>query len=104
MALPNTGTLLRGSGLDQSIWKIEWTYTDGSGAVLLANAQSDRDERVATPVADGGTGLTLIKFPKCKRVWVLDCSVNVPTPGTSERLPRPGSIDAAAGSLTFVML
>jgi hypothetical protein len=47
-------------------------------------AWTDEDPRVATPVADAGTGLTTITFPKCRRLRVLHCSVAAPTPGTSE--------------------
>lgn len=102
MSLPNVGTPTRGSGLDRSQWYLEWTYTDASGAVLLDGTQSDQDERVATPVADGGTGLTLIRFPKCKRVRVLHMSIQANVAGTAEEWCTPSVVDAAGGSMTFV--
>src|SRR6185503_1648416 len=72
MGLPDIGTPLRGSGKDQSVWKLEWTYTGTSGEVSLDTSQSDQDARIPTPVADSGTtGLTNIVFPKCDRAWVL---------------------------------
>ena len=103
MSLPNIGTLVRSSGLDASFWYLEWTYTGATGEVLLDGTQSDRDERVATPVADSGTtGVTSIRFPKCKRVRVLHCSIEAAAAGTLEMLCRPGAVDAAAGSMNFV--
>jgi hypothetical protein len=54
-----------------NIWSLEWTYSDGSGTPVLDTAVSDRDARVATPVADGGTGITNVSFPKCGRLRIL---------------------------------
>lgn len=70
MGLPEHGTLFRGQGRDATVWDIEATYSDGSGTPVLDTNQSSQDTRVATPVADGGTGITSIKFPKCHRVWL----------------------------------
>jgi len=103
MARRGCGTLLKGSGKDQTIWKLEWTYTDGSGAVLLDATQSDEDPTIATPVAYGGTGITSIRFPKATRVWVQHCSVEAAVAGTSEKSARPGSIVATSGTMNVVI-
>lgn len=70
MAIGGCGTPVRGSGNGLTDWHLEWTFTDGSGAVSLDTAQSDRHPDIATPVADGGTAITSIRFPKCDRVWL----------------------------------
>lgn len=103
MSLPGIGTPVRGSGRDQSIWKLEWTFTDGAGAVSLDEDQSDQDPRVATPVADGGTGTTNVTVPTCRRMWALHCSLEPPAAdladGTDYRLAVPVSFDPAEGTL-----
>ena len=108
MPLSQCGTPLRGSGKDQTVWKLEWTYTDGSGAVDLDETQSDQHPNVSTPVEDGAsTGLTNIRFPRCNRAWVLECSIEAPTPGTSEQVAKVADLDAdngTTGVLTFVCL
>lgn len=71
MPLPSVEVPLRGSGRNQSVWKLEWTYSDGTGTPALDTAQSNQDPRVVTPVADGGVGITNITFPKCTRMWIL---------------------------------
>jgi hypothetical protein len=103
MSLPGIGTHVKTGKLDGSLWTLEWTYTDGSGAVLFDATKSDSDERVATPVADGGTGLTLLRFPKCRRATVLQLAVTAAVSGTSEKQVTIGPIDAAAGTLTMVI-
>ncbi len=100
--LPAIGTPVKASGRSVNYWTLEWTY-GASGAVTLDEAQSDLDERVATPVADGGTGLTLIRFPKSRRVRVVHCSVENVTPGTGDVVASPALVDADAGSMTFTM-
>jgi hypothetical protein len=105
MGLPNVGTQLRGSGKNQSVWKLEWTYTSTSGAVLLDDLQSDHDPRIATPVADSGTtGLTSVSFPKCDRAWVMHCSLEVVAADqadpTDYRMADVQAIDTDAGTLT----
>lgn len=110
MSLPNISTPVRSSGRSCDTWSLEFTYSDGSGAVALDTngaddgAWTDQDPRVTTPVADGGTGITSIRFPKCRRVRVLHMSIQVPTPGTSERVCRPGSISPSGGTMNFIML
>lgn len=102
MPLSECGTPLRGSGKDQTVWKLEWTYTDASGAVSLDTAQSDRHPNVATPVADGGTGITNIAFPRCSRAWVLGKGLEPPSAdladGTDYRHVEITEIDPDAAS------
>lgn len=108
MGLPGIGCPVRAGGKDASLWRLEWTYTDGGGAVSLDEDQSDLDPRVETPVADSGTeGITNITFPKCDRLWVLHCSVEPPTgdlaDGTDFVLPVLTEVDVDAGTATFRM-
>ena len=103
MGLPNVGTPLRGSGKDQSVWKLEWTYTGTGGEVLLDDSQSDADPRIATPVADSGnTGRTNVTFPKCDRAWVLHHCLEVVTADladpTDYRMTNVRLLDADAGT------
>lgn len=105
MAMRGCGTLLKGSGKDQTIWKLEWTYSGATGEVTLDSSQSDEDPSIATPVADGGsTGITNIVVPKCTRIWVLHCSIEAPTPGTAEQVAHVADISATAGTMNFICL
>jgi hypothetical protein len=103
MGMPNIYCPVRASGKSAEVWCLEWTYTDGSGAVSLDSDQSDLDQRIATPVADGGTGLTNIVFPKCNRVRVLHCSIEAPTSGTTEKWSTPADVSASAGTMNVVI-
>ena len=106
MNLPGIGTPLRGSGKSQNVWKLEWTASGATGEVTLDTAQSDRDERIASPVVDGAsTGLTLITFPKCDRAWVLHVSLE-PVTGdvadpTDYRLDNVRDLSATAGTCSI---
>ena len=88
---------------------MEWTYTDGSGAVLLdtatgeGGAWTDQDPRIVTPVADGGTGITTIQFPKSRRARVAHVSVEPATPGTigNFRNAVVADLDAVAGTCSI---
>lgn len=103
--LSGIGTPVKASGRGAAIWCLEWTYSGATGEVTLDTGQSDEHPLVPTPVADGGsTGITNITFPKSTRVRVLHCSIEAPTAGTAEQVARPGDIDAAAGTMTFVCL
>lgn len=112
MGLPGTGTDVTSSGLSATMWSLEWTYTDGSGAVLLDSvdepdgAWTDRDPRVTTPVADGTAGITLITYPKCRRVRVLHCSIEPATPGTASnhRHLVPELVVPSAGTMQLRIL
>lgn len=101
MGTPECGTPLRGSGKDLTVWKLEWTYTDGSGAVSLDTAQSDRSQQVATPVADGGVGIVSVGFPKSTRAWMLHASLEPATEATQANIRHvvPVDINAAAGTM-----
>ena len=102
--LPGIGQPIKSSGRGAiSLWTLEWTYTDAAGAVLLDATISDQDARVATPVADGGTGLTLIRFPKSRKAKILHMSLQSAVSGTLEKQVTPGPIDPVAGTFTFVM-
>lgn len=101
MPLPSIEVPLRGSGREAlNVWKLEWTWTDGSGAVALDAHQSDQDRRVTTPVADGGPGIVNLSFPKCKRMWVMSKNL-VPASATTgsqyrvhevtDQLPQSGT-------------
>jgi|ERR1044071_2290450 hypothetical protein len=81
MAKAGCGIQLKGSGKDQTVWKLEWTY-DGSGNPTIDTTQSDRDPDIATPLANGGTGITNITIPKCSRFWILSKNLTPATPGT----------------------
>lgn len=105
MGLPSIGTPVRASGKDASLWYLEWTYTGTSGEVSLDTDQSDDDPRIATPVADSGTtGITSIQFPKCDRVRVLHCSLEVVTADLSDptdyRIANVRDIDPDLGTLS----
>lgn len=109
MGLPNIFTPVRASGRSAEIWHLEWTYTDAGGAVSLDTAQSDRDPRIATPVADSGTeGKTNLVFPKCRRVRVLNAQVTPPSgdldDGTDYVLPVVTEISATAGTAVLRMV
>lgn len=105
MPLSQCGTPLRGSGKDQTVYKLEWTYSGATGEVTLDTAQSDQHPAVPTPVADSGsTGITNITFPKCMRAWVLECSIEAPTPGTAEQVAKVADLDADAGTCKFLAL
>lgn len=82
MPLSGHGTPCRGSGKDFTIHVLEWTYSDGSGAVDLDEQQSDQDVNIATPVAFSATGITAITFPKSARAWVLGWNLSAGTPAT----------------------
>ena len=103
MPLSQVGTPLRGSGKDQSVWKLEWTYSSTAGEVSLDTAQSDQHPGVATPVADSGTtGLTNITFPKCTRAWVLHHELEPVTADISDptdyRMTNVLALNATAGT------
>lgn len=100
MAMRNCGTILKGSGKDQTVWKLEWTFTDGSGAVAIDSAQSDEDPSIATPIADGGAGIVNITFPKCSRFWVLSKNLEPAseTAGANYRVHEVTDKNAAAGT------
>lgn len=106
MGLSGIYTPVRASGKSAEVWCLEWTYTDGSGAVLLDAEQSDLDQRIATPVADGGTGLTSIVFPKCNRVRVLHVSCEPATEATASNFRHffVTTVSAAAGTLSISIL
>ncbi len=101
MSLSQCGTPLRGSGKDQTVWKLEWTYSDGSGTVALDNAQSDRHPEVPTPVADGGAGIVNVTFPKSTRAWMVHGSIEPATEATQANIRHavPVDINAAAGTM-----
>lgn len=116
MSLPNIGTDVRSSGLAADLWSIEYTC-GASGAVTLDQAVgengawTDEDPRVATPVEDSGVaGLTTIRFPKCRRVRVMHCSIEEPTAGTAVQMaqvvdivPRSGTASVRVVDGTFAL-
>ncbi len=99
--LPGIGTPVKASGRSSNLWTLEFTFTNGTGSVSLDTDQSDVDQRVATPVADGGTGLVSVRFPKCRRVRVMHCSIEEPTPGTAAQHATLCDVSASGGSATF---
>jgi hypothetical protein len=101
--LPGIGTPVKVSGRSSNYWTLEWTY-GASGAVTLDSDMSDLDERVTTPVADGGTGVTSIRFPKCRRVRIVHCSVENVTPATGDVDAYPRLVVASTGSMNFTMV
>lgn len=107
MSLPGMKSVMRSAMANADVVHIEWTYTDGSGAVLFDGDNSDKDtlfrKGITTPVADGGTGLTTIAFPPCTKVRVLHCELEPPVNGTSEKQVRFGDIDPVAGTGVFVI-
>lgn len=100
MGLPSIGTPVRASGKDASLWHLEWTFSDGSGAVALDEDQSDDDPRVATPVADGGTGITSLQLPKGDRYRLVGLNLEPATEGTASNYRQVSfvSADSAAGT------
>ena len=101
MPLPGIEVPLRASGRGAlNVWKLEWTWTDGSGTVALDTSQSDRDPRVATPVADGGAGIVNVAFPKCDRMWILSKNLTPAsaTTGTQYRVHEVTDKNVAAGT------
>lgn len=111
MSLPGLDCDVKSSGRACDTWSIEWTYSDGSGAPVLDTnvgengAWTDEDPRVITPVADGGVGITLITFPKCRRVRVLHCSLqNTALGGAGERAARPAAVVPTSGTMTVLLV
>lgn len=100
MSLSGHGTPVRGSGKDFTVHVLEWTYTDGSGAVSLDTEQSDSHPAVPTPVAFSATGITAIVFPKSKRAWPLGWNLAAGTPatGANHRDVEITDLDANAGT------
>ena len=101
--MPGVATPVRGSGNNQSLWKLEWTYSSTGGEVTLDTDQSDQHPGVATPVADSGTtGLTNIVFPKATRAWVLHHELEPVTADISDptdyRMTNVLALNAAAGT------
>lgn len=101
MSLPGVGTPVRGSGKDQSIWKLEWTY-GASGAVTLDADQSDQhpDIPATTAVVDTNTWITTVTVPKSTRMWLLANGLEPAgeTTGTEYRIHEVTNFDAAAGT------
>lgn len=100
--LPGIGTPVRGSGKSYSLWTYEWTYTDGSGAVLLDETQSDQHPDIASTAAvtDGGSGITGVRFPKCTRAFPIgkNLSPGTPATGANHREHAVTDMNAAAGT------
>ncbi len=113
MSLPNIDCDVKSSGRACDTWSLEWTF-GSSGAVTLDTdsdadgAWTDQDPRVTTPVADGGTGIVNITFPKCRRVRVLHCSVEPATADladpTDYRFPFPVAIVPSAGTMKLYLV
>jgi hypothetical protein len=101
--LPGIGTPVKASGRSVNYWTLEWTYSNGTGTPVLDTSQSDEDPRVATPVADGGTGLTSVRLPKGRRYRIVHCSLEEPTLGTSAQSCKLGDLDPDAGTATFAI-
>lgn len=99
MALRGCGTPLKGSGKDQTVWKLEWTF-GASGAVTLDAAQSDQHPDIATPVADENTGIVALTIPKCERFWILSKNLEPAgeTTGTEYRFHEVTDKSASAGT------
>ena len=102
--LSGIGTPLRGSGKNQSVWKLEWTY-GASNAVTFDSAQSDEHIDIATPITDSGAGEVAVVFPKCSRAWVMHSSVEPATPGTgaNHRLASVHTLSATGGTCNVVL-
>lgn len=98
--LSGHGTPVRGSGKDYTLHTLEWTYSDGSGAVNLDEAQSDLHPDIATPVAYSATGITAITFPKSLRAWPhgWNLSAGTPATGANHRDVEITDMNAAAGT------
>lgn len=96
------GTPARGSGKNYTLWTYEWTYTDGSGAVLLDEDKSDQDPGIASTAAvtDGGSGITGIRFPKCTRAWVIgkNLAPGTPATGANHRVHEVTDLVATSGT------
>lgn len=103
--LPSMKSVLRSAMRSADIIHLEWTYTNGSGAVSYDAANSDDDtlkrKGVTTPVAALGTGTCTVRFPKCRRVRVLNAQLDPATPGTAERIARLATLSATAGTAVF---
>lgn len=96
----------RSSLIDDCEVHYEWTYTDGSGAVLFDSDLSDRfggSDYIATPVADGGTGITNVVIPKSSKIRVKHLSVEPAAPATigNVRLAVPVSLAPTAGTMVI---
>lgn len=106
MPLPSIGKPVRSSDSwwNHNLWAIEFTASGATGEVTLDEDMTDLDARVATPVADSGTeGLTSIRFPKCRRVRVVHCSIEEPTVGTSGQMAKMADILPESGSASFAV-
>lgn len=100
MPLSQHGTPAKGSGKDYTLHTLEWTYSDGSGAVALDTAQSDQHPAVPTPVAYEATGITAIVFPKSARAWVQGWNFSPGTPATGANHRNVAVTDLSASGGT----
>lgn len=100
MPLSGHGTPVRGSGKDYTVHTLEWTYTDGSGAIDLDEAQSDLHPDIPTPVAFSAAGITNIVFPKSMRAWVLGFNLAPGTPATGANHRNVAVTDVSANGGT----
>ena len=98
----------RGTGKNNDVIHIEWTYSGTTGQVTLDEDASDIETLyrygILTPVVDSGTtGLTNITFPTCDRARVLHLSLEPATADISDptdyRLVVPLAVNAAAGTM-----
>lgn len=102
MSLPGIGTPVRSSGFDASVWHTEWTFPAADTVPLIDNTQSDRDERVPTPVALSAEGIVTLRFPKSRRARVVgkNCSPGTPATTANFRVVEVVGLDAAGGTCT----
>lgn len=100
MPLSGHGTPVRGSGKDFTLHTLEWTYSDGSGAVDLDEQQSDLMVEIPSPVVAGATGITALTIPKCPRAWVVGVNFSPGTPatGANHRVVTVTDLSASAGT------
>lgn len=110
MGLPGAGVPVKTDGLGWVDWTLEWTYSDGSGTPSLDTVISCRhpDLAASVVVTDGGTGITSLRFPKCRRVRIQECGLEPPSgdlgDGTDYRHCEITERDADAGTANFRMV
>lgn len=102
MPIADVSKPVRTSLIDGSLWYLEWVM-GASGAVTLTSAQSDEHPGIATPVADGGTGITSVRFPRSRRVRIMHLSLEPATEATGSNYlkPTPINVNPAAGTMSI---
>lgn len=94
---------LRGAGLEESVWCVEWTYA--SGAPVYDKTQSNQDPNIlaSSVITDTGAGIVTVKIPKSKKIRVIGKNLLPATATTGTQYRFHEVTTAAANSSTVVV-